>query len=284
MHFVLVTGLSGAGRSVALKRLEDNGYFCVDNLPPALISDFVNVCCTKQQHIENVAVVVDIRAGIMLDDIYHAIDKLKEIENINFEILYLDANVEALVRRFQQTRRLHPLDPENLLNGIAVERKKLRMLYDMSSSVIDTSNFSVKQLNDAIDKLFGLYTDNKLIIKIITFGFKHGTPLDADMVFDMRFISNPYYVDELRNQTGLDEAVKKYVLSFPRTLTFINTVSRLVMQLAPYYYEQDKRSLTIAFGCTGGRHRSVVVAEELFKILKSEGYNVNIEHRNVTQK
>ena len=280
MHFILVTGMSGAGRSGALKRLEDIGFFCVDNLPPAMIYDFARLCHEKQPHIEKVAVVVDVRAGGMLEEIYEAIDDVKKIDGIHFEILYLSASVETLIRRFQKTRRLHPVNPGNTLNGIETERKKLKMLYDMANTVIDTSDYTDKQLGEAIENIFGDH-GHGLIINIITFGYKHGMPLDADMVFDMRFIPNPYYIEEMRAKTGMDEQVRKYVMSFSRTQAFINSVYKLVKQLAPYYLEQDKRNLVIAIGCTGGRHRSVVVAQELYIMLKEDQMNVTIQHRNM---
>ncbi|MEZ4357528.1 MAG: RNase adapter RapZ [Eubacteriales bacterium] len=284
MRFLLVTGLSGAGRSMSLKRLEDNGFFCVDNLPPALIYDFAHLCHTKETPIEKVAVVVDTRVGTMFDEIYSAIDRLKEIPGIDFEILYLDANDETIIKRFKQTRRMHPLSHGSVINGISMERSKLKRIKDMAGSIIDTSSLSPKQLGAIIDRLYSPETQNKFVITVVTFGYKHGIPMDADLVFDMRFIPNPFYQDNLRDKTGLDKDVRDYVLSFPRTSFFIKSIADLVNKLAPYYMEQDKRSLVIAIGCTGGQHRSVVVAEELYKLFKAQNHLVNIEHRNVKMK
>ena len=285
MRFLLVTGLSGAGRSMSLKRLEDNGFFCVDNLPPALIYDFAHLCHTKETPIDKVAVVVDTRMGVMFDEIYSAIDKLKEMPEIDFEILYLDASDETIIKRFKQTRRMHPLSPSgNVINGISMERSKLRRIKDMAGSIIDTSSLSTKQLGSIIDRLYSPETQNKFVITVVTFGYKHGIPMDADLVFDMRFIPNPFYQDNLREKTGLDKEVRDYVLSFPITDFFINSIAELVNKLAPYYMEQDKRSLVIAIGCTGGQHRSVVIAEELYKLFSSQDHLVSIEHRNVKMK
>lgn len=285
MRFLLVTGLSGAGRSMSLKRLEDNGFFCVDNLPPALIYDFAHLCHTKETPIDKVAVVVDTRMGVMFDEIYSAIDKLKEMPEIDFEILYLDASDETIIKRFKQTRRMHPLSPSgNVINGISMERSKLRRIKDMAGSIIDTSSLSTKQLGSIIDRLYSPETQNKFVITVVTFGYKHGIPMDADLVFDMRFIPNPFYQDNLREKTGLDKEVRDYVLSFPITDFFINSIAELVNKLAPYYMEQDKRSLVIAIGCTGGQHRSVVIAEELYKLFSSKDHLVSIEHRNVKMK
>ena len=282
MHFVLVTGLSGAGRSLALRRLEDDGFFCVDNLPPALITDFAKLCLKKQPPIDKVAVVVDTRMGVMFDEIYTAIDQLKSMSGIKFEILYLDARDETIIKRFKQTRRMHPMTQSgSVIAGINLERSKLKRIKDLATSIIDTSSFNEKGLGEIIDRFYSDQPVNQLMINVVTFGYKHGIPLDADMVFDMRFIPNPYYQENLRDKSGLDEEVKDYVLSFPRTRFFLQSVSDLVNELAKYYLEQDKRHLVIALGCTGGRHRSVAVGEELYRLFLQQQHCVTIEHRNV---
>lgn len=281
MKFIIVTGLSGAGRSQALKRLEDMGYFCVDNLPPKLIPDFAKMCLENDQ-IAKAATVVDMRMGDMFDDIFDAIKCLKEMNDIELSILYLDASEEALVKRFKETRRRHPLSEDGkVITGITLERGKLRSIKDLANNTIDTSTYSVKKLGEVMDKLFSDPGAGGILITVTTFGYKKGIPIDADMVFDMRFLPNPFYIEELREHTGKEDVVRDYVLSFPRTKVFIDKVSDLVNYIAPYYLEQDKKQLVIAIGCTGGKHRSVAVAEELFRIFKAQGHRVIIEHRDL---
>jgi len=281
MKFVIITGLSGAGRSQALKRLEDMGYFCVDNLPPKLIPEFARMCM-QDNRIEKAATVVDMRMGDMFDDIYGAIRNLKKLKDLDLSILYLDASDEALVKRFKETRRKHPVAPDGLLTtGINVERDKLRKIKDLANNVVDTSVYSVKKLGEVMDKLFNEPGEGGILITVTTFGYKRGIPIDADMVFDMRFLPNPFYQEELRSHTGKEKIVRDYVMSFPRTKIFIDKVNELVNFVAPYYLEQDKKQLVIAIGCTGGTHRSVVVAEELYGLLRSQGYRVIIEHRDI---
>jgi RNase adapter protein RapZ len=281
MKFIIVTGLSGAGRSQALKRLEDMGYFCVDNLPPKLIPEFAKMCLHNNQ-IVKAATVVDMRMGDMFDDIFGAIKRLKEMRDIELSILYLDASEEALVKRFKETRRRHPLSEDGkVITGITLERGKLRTIKDLANNTIDTSTYSVKKLGEVMDKLFNEPGSEGILITVTTFGYKKGIPIDADMVFDMRFLPNPFYIEELREHTGKEEVVRDYVFSFPRTKVFIDKVSDLVNYIAPYYLEQDKKQLVIAIGCTGGKHRSVAVAEELYKIFKSQGHRVILEHRDL---
>lgn len=281
MQFIIVTGLSGAGRSQALKRLEDMGYFCVDNLPPRLIPDFARICFAND-HITKAATVVDMRMGGMFDDIFAAIQCLKEMANIELIILYLDADDEALVRRFKETRRRHPMAREgNITSGIMRERAKLRAIKDIANHTIDTSTYSIKKLGEMMEQLFCDDTEKGILITVTTFGYKRGIPLDADMVFDMRFLPNPFYEESLKNHSGRDQDVRDYVLSFPRARIFIDKVTELVAYLAPYYLEQDKKQLIIALGCTGGMHRSVAVAEELYGIFKAQGHRVTIEHRDL---
>jgi len=281
MKFIIVTGLSGAGRSQALKRLEDMGYFCVDNLPPKLIPEFAKMCLHNNQ-IVKAATVVDMRMGDMFDEIFGAIKRLKEMKDIELSILYLDASEEALVKRFKETRRRHPLSEDGkVITGITLERGKLRTIKDLANNTIDTSTYSVKKLGEVMDKLFSDPGSEGILITVTTFGYKKGIPIDADMVFDMRFLPNPFYIEELREHTGKEEVVRDYVLSFPRTKVFIDKVSDLVNYIAPYYLEQDKKQLVIAIGCSGRKHRSVAVAEELYEIFKSQGHRVILEHRDL---
>ena len=281
MKFIIVTGLSGAGRSGALKRLEDLGYFCVDNLPPKLIPEFANLCLGNDA-IEKAACAVDMRMGEMFDDIFATINCLKEMEDIELSILYLDASDEVLVRRFKETRRRHPMSPDsNITGGIFKERAKLRTIMDIANHVVDTSTYSLKKLGETMDRLFCESDEQGILICVTTFGYKRGIPIDADMVFDMRFLPNPFYEENLRAHTGREQEVKEFVLSFPRARIFLDKINELVNYVAPYYLEQDKKQLVIAIGCTGGVHRSVVIAEELYRLFKEQGHRVTLEHRDV---
>ncbi len=280
MKFVIITGLSGAGRSQALKRFEDMGYFCVDNLPPKLIPEFAEICMGKDS-IDKAAVVVDMRMGDMFDDIFSTIKCLKGMD-VELDIFYLDASDEVLVRRFKETRRRHPLSLDGtIMAGIFKEREKLKRIKDIANNVVDTSTYSIKKLGETIDRLYSGTDDQAIKITVSTFGYKRGIPIDADMVFDMRFLPNPFYEETLREHTGREQAVKDYVLSFPRARIFLDKINELVNYVAPYYVEQDKKQLVIAIGCTGGVHRSVVIAEELYRVLCEQGHNVTLEHRDI---
>ncbi len=280
MKFVIITGLSGAGRSQALKRFEDTGYFCVDNLPPKLIPEFAQMCMDKEK-IDKAATVADMRMGEMFEDIFPAIKCLKEM-NIDLDILYLDASDEVLVRRFKETRRRHPLSPDGtIMTGIFKEREKLKVIKDIANNIMDTSTYSIKKLGETIDRMYSDTDEQGIKITVTTFGYKRGIPIDADMVFDMRFLPNPFYEESLREHTGREKEVKDYVLSFPRARIFLDKINELVNYVAPYYVEQDKKQLVIAIGCTGGVHRSVVIAEEMYRVLCGQGHNVTLEHRDI---
>jgi len=281
MKFVIVTGLSGAGRSSALRRLEDMGYFCSDNMPPGLIPQFAQICLGNDD-ISKAATVVDMRMGDMFEDVYAAIQKLQDMEDIEPYILYLDASDETIVKRFKQTRRRHTLSPDgNITHGIMLERERLKRIKDLASTVIDTTRYDLKKLGEVMHRLFEEEDSTGILITVTTFGYKRGIPIDADMVFDMRFLPNPFYQENLRQRTGQDKEVKEFVLSFSRAHTFIDKVSALVNDIAPHYLEQDKHQLLIAIGCTGGMHRSVVIAEELYRIFKEQGHRVTVEHRDI---
>jgi len=280
MKFVIITGLSGAGRSQALKRLEDMDYFCVDNLPPKLIPEFAQICMNKES-IDKAAAAVDMRMGDMFEDIFSTIKCLKEMD-VELDILYLDASDEVLVRRFKQTRRRHPLSLDGtIMAGIFQEREKLKRIKDIANNIVDTSTYSIKKLGETIDRMYSETDERGIKITVSTFGYKRGIPIDADMVFDMRFIPNPFYEEDLREHTGREQAVKDYVLSFPRARIFLDKINELVNYVAPYYVEQDKKQLVIAIGCTGGVHRSVVIAEELYRVLCEQGHTVTLEHRDI---
>lgn len=282
MKFTIVTGLSGAGRSSALRRLEDLGYYCVDNLMPELIPSFACLCQTDAQHCGKVAVAVDTRMGDFFDSIYETIELLKEME-LELDILFLDATDETLVKRFKEVRRKHPVSGSGeILTGVHAERLKLQQLKDMANHVIDTTSYSVMKLKKVIDDLYSAPDDNRLHISIISFGYKRGIPLDADMVFDMRFIENPFYVEGMRQKSGLDGEVRDFVLSFDQAQFFLSELTSLVTALAPSFMSEDKKQLVIGIGCTGGMHRSVAMSEELYRRLSENGMKVTIEHRDLT--
>ena len=282
MRFTIITGLSGAGRSSALKTFEDMGYFCADNIPPALIPAFARLCLARSVDApKNVAVVADMRMGDMFDTIYAAIDELKKMD-LELDILFLDASDAALVGRFNQTRRVHPVSGSgNVLSGIFVERDKLQRIKDMANTVLDTTTYNARKLADVLEQKYSQSFDSRLPVSVVTFGYKRGIPIDADLVFDMRFLPNPFYIERLRRSSGLEKDVSSYVLSFPEAEYFLKTTIDLVTHLLPHYLEQDKRQLTIGIGCTGGMHRSVAIGQELYQRLEQLGHKVYIEHRDM---
>ena len=281
MRFTIVTGLSGAGRSTALKTLEDMGFFCADNLPPQLIPGFAQVTMNRVNPPDDVAVVVDMRMGDMFDSIYEAIDELNKMD-LTLHILFLDASDEQLVSRFKQTRRLHPVSGSGkIMDGISRERDKLQRIKDMAHTVLDTSVFTARQLAKVLQSRFSQGYDGRLHISVVTFGYKRGIPIDADLVFDMRFLPNPFYEEALRSHTGLMDDVKEYVLGAPEAQRFLKQLTEMVKYLEPCFLAQDKKQLMIGIGCTGGMHRSVAMGEELFLRLQEAGHRVTIEHRDI---
>lgn len=285
MRFVIVTGLSGAGKTQATRSLEDLGYFCVDNLPPTLISKFAEACMQSGGNIEKVALVIDIRGGVFFDDFFDTLNYLKRNE-FKYEILFLDASDEVLIKRFKETRRSHPLSPDGrVLTGITQEREKLREIKNIADIIIDTSKYEIRHLREKINEIYG---DNKnperqLSITVLSFGFKYGIPVDSDLVFDVRFIPNPFYIPELKAYSGNDAPVRDYVLKQSETVTFIDKLIDMLKYLIPNYRKEGKRQLIISIGCTGGRHRSVAIANEIHRRLNEENYNTKIEHRDVTE-
>ena len=285
MRFVIVTGLSGAGKTQATRTLEDLGYFCVDNLPPKLISKFAEVCTQSGGNIEKVALVIDIRGGIFFDDFFEALNYLKKNE-FKYEILFLEATDEVLIKRFKETRRSHPLSPDGrVLTGITQEREKLRDVKNIADIIIDTSKYEIRHLREKINKNYGdhTYPEKQLSITVLSFGFKYGIPVDSDLVFDVRFIPNPFYIPELKQYSGNDEPVKDYVLKQEETVNFIEKLVDMLRYLIPNYIKEGKSQLIISIGCTGGRHRSVAIANEVYERLNKENYNSKIEHRDVAE-
>jgi RNase adapter protein RapZ len=283
MKFVIVTGLSGAGKSQALKRLEDLGFFCVDNLPPSLIPNFSDICLEGKM--DRAAAAVDMRMGDMFSGVFKAIEKLHADTRIELDILFLDASDEAIVKRFKETRRKHPLSKTGqVMEGILEERKFLAHIEDLATNKLDTTTFSLKKFGEAIDNIYSDENEDRILISITTFGYKRGIPLDADMVFDMRFLPNPYYIEELREFSGKKNKVRDYVLSFEQARLFIDKILDIVALVSPHYLDQDKKQIVLAIGCTGGMHRSVVVAEEIYAVLKQRGSRITIDHRDIDYK
>lgn len=278
---VTITGLSGAGKSLALKCFEDMGYFCVDNLLPALIPKFVQLCAASDMN--KIALVVDIRGRRFFKELISA---LKEIPDygFNYHILFLEASDEILVRRFSESRRRHPLAHKGrLLDGINYERNQLEELKGMADRIIDTSSLPPNKLKRDLASMFAESDnggDSQMIITIVAFGFKYGVPLDADLIYDVRFLPNPYYITELQHLTGNNEAVKNYVLGQEQARDFLVKLCDFNDYLVPQYVKEGKSVLTIGVGCTGGKHRSIVMANELGKFLESKNYRVQVEYRD----
>ena len=285
MRFIIVTGLSGAGKTEATRSLEDMGYFCVDNLPPKLIPKFAEACVQSQGKIDKVALVIDIRGGIFFDDLFESLNYLKNQE-FKYEILFLDSSDEVLVKRFKETRRSHPLAPgSRIITGINEERNRLREVKDRADIIIDTSKYAIKDLREEMTKNYGdiEQPERQLSVTILSFGFKYGIPVDSDLVFDVRFIPNPFYIPELKPYSGNEEPVKNYVLAQEETKGFIKRVDELLEFLIPNYKKEGKRQLIISIGCTGGRHRSVAIANAIYESLNSKDYNISVEHRDIRE-
>jgi UPF0042 nucleotide-binding protein len=282
-HLVVVTGLSGSGKSTAIKAFEDIGFFCIDNLPVPLLPDFLSLCQRDMPDIRRIALGIDIREGEFLKG-YDKIFKTLEDSGHRFEIIFLEADIDTLQRRYSQTRRLHPVatSESRLLNAIREEREKLMALRTRATRIIDTGNFSVHQLKELVTRTYSkLSQTQRLSIQVLSFGFKYGLPVEADLVMDVRFLPNPYYIDELRNLDGCTPEVGSWVLQWPAAREFISDYSNLLLKLIPWYIQEAKRYLTIAVGCTGGKHRSVVFAREIYEMLQKHDYFVNIYHRDI---
>ena len=285
MRFIIVTGLSGAGKTLVIHYLEDMGYFCIDNLPPKLMPKFAELCYQSQGKVDRIAIVVDIRGGRFFDDLSECLDIMKQ-NGYAYDILYLEASDDALVRRYKESRRVHPMSKEGrLIEGIQMERDRLKNLRKSATNIIDTSNLQPKQLREVVRELVSDDNDYEgLIISIISFGFKHGILPDADMVFDVRFLPNPFYIEELKNHTGKEPIIRDYLSKFPETHVFLRKVDEMLEFLIPYFIKEGKNQLVIGIGCTGGRHRSVAVADSICEMLRKNGHHVILEHRDISGK
>jgi UPF0042 nucleotide-binding protein len=276
---VIITGMSGSGKASVLKAFEDLGYYCVDNLPVGLIPPFAELVAQSPE-IERTALVVDVREGKRLEELPDIVKSVKRI--LPTKIVFLEASDAALLRRFSETRRPHPLGANSSVkSSLAMERRHLRHIRAMADMVIDTSKFNVHELRSHINERFQKQQSGRnILVSCVSFGFKHGVPEDADLVFDVRFLPNPHFVPEFRMLTGRDPKVAKYIRSFPQTREFIQRISKLLVYLLPHYIREGKSYLTISFGCTGGQHRSVMIAEEVRKRLRAAGYQAKVVHRD----
>ena len=285
MRFVVVTGMSGGGKSTAMKMLEDMGFYCVDNLPVALIEKFTELVATPNTELEKVALGLDVRSNQDFAQAEKVLDELRANGYV-FEILFMDASDKILLKRYKETRRMHPLSTETnprIEEGIQKERVILSSIKKKADYVIDTSKILTRELKEELDRIFIKNEEyNSLMVNIVSFGFKHGIPADADLVFDVRFLPNPFYIDELKHITGNEKPVQDYVLSFPEAIQFLSKLKDMLDFLLPGYVKEGKYQLVIAIGCTGGQHRSVTLANALYKEMKDRGnYGLSISHRDI---
>ena len=282
MYLLIVTGLSGAGKSLALRSLEEQGYFCVDNLPSSLLKEFVTICTNANPAIQKAAVTIDSRESLLSHSSASIADAFDALE-APYEILFLDARDDVLMKRYNEVRRRHPLgEAGDAATGVKHERVFLQPLRDRANYILDTSDVKPKDFPWMIGKVLPEYESKNLTLLFCSFGYKRGVPVDADFVLDMRFMPNPFYIPELRPLSGIDEPLRKFVLSQPLVPEFFDGVETMLTSLIPLYMEQDKHILRICFGCTGGRHRSVAAAEEMAKRFVDRGMNVRVYHRDLT--
>ena len=281
-ELVIVTGISGSGKASALKAFEDLGFHCVDNLPLELLPDFATLVSNSAE-VERAAIVIDVREGPTLDGLPQILKGVRK--KLSTRVVFLDAQDAVLVRRFSETRRPHPLGlSETVSRSIVEERQLLDPIRNVADMLIDTSNFNVHELRAHIQSRFGQQDgSNHLLVSCLSFGFKNGVPLDADIVFDVRFLPNPHFVPEFRKKTGRDPRVAAYIRGFPQTAEFLDRVTGMMLYLLPHYVAEGKSYLTVAFGCTGGQHRSVMMAEEMKKRLRKAGYRVKVLHRDMVK-
>ena len=283
MKFLIVTGLSGSGKSGAVNALEDIGYYCIDNIPPQLIPKFADICLQSNGQMDKVAIVTDIRGGDMFYQLDGGLEYLRH-SGPDVKILFLDASDDVLIKRYKETRRRHPLDEQchgSLLSAITKERAVLSSIREAADYYIDTSDMSMAQLRDTVTDLFMDNPDDRMAVKVMSFGFKYGMCREADLVLDVRCLPNPFYIPELRKHTGLESCVRDYVMSFEQSRELEKKLFELIDFLIPLYRQEGKTSLVIAFGCTGGKHRSVTFAENMHTYLEEKGVRTRVTHRDI---
>lgn len=286
MQLLIVTGMSGSGKSCVMDVMEDIGYYCIDNIPPGLIPKFVDLCRQSESGLDNIAVAVDIRSGDMFAEIFHSWQLLKNDSNVDVKVLYIEASDEVLIKRYKETRRKHPLDARfngNLHQAIRYEWEQLSQLREISDFYLETSNFSTNQLKEQVKDLFLERRSDSLTIKVMSFGYKYGVSTESDLVFDVRCLPNPFYIEELRSHTGCESCVRDYVMKFEQSQQLFDKFKDLIDFLIPLYISEGKSQLVIAFGCTGGKHRSITFAELMAKYLFEKEYKVQKYHRDITK-
>ncbi len=285
MDFIIISGLSGAGKSKAASFLEDIGFYVVDNMPAPLIPKFAELCMAAPARYDRVALVTDIRGGQTFDGLFSALDELHTM-GCDYKILFVEASVESIIKRYKETRRSHPLaaSADSLNEAVQLERTVLSPVRQRAEYIIDTTALSTAKLRGEVLRLFGHAGDApEMTVNVTSFGFKHGIPIEADLVFDVRFLPNPYYISELRHQTGLDAGVYDFVFSYRQTTDFMNYLENLIGFLLPLYVAEGKTALVIAVGCTGGHHRSVAITHALAEFIRQKGYQAAENHRDMTR-
>ena len=286
MRLIIVTGMSGSGKTTALKMLEDAGFYCVDNIPLTLVEKFVELVAMPENEIDKMVLGLDVRADLHFEEAHEILKSLKD-KGIPLEILFLDSDDNSLINRYKETRRLHPLAPYGRVeDGVKKEREILEDLRKDADYVLDTTNLLTRELKAELDRIFVKNESyNSLMVTVTSFGFKYGIPNDADLVFDVRFLPNPYYIDGLRAKTGNDKEIQDFVMGFPESGEFLDKLTDMVSFLIPNYVKEGKYRLVIAIGCTGGRHRSVTLANGLYERLKDKGeYGIKLDHRDINNK
>jgi RNase adapter protein RapZ len=280
LELIVITGLSGAGRTQAMQSLEDQGFFCVDNLPPTFLVKFAELCAQSRGKVSKAAIVCDLRGGEFFSSLSEALNNLEK-EGFHLQVLFLDASDETLIRRYKESRRRHPLSPQGrVLDGIQAERQQLEELRIRADEIIDTTDLSSQQLRAQVAELFGKGQGSQMAVSVISFGFKYGIPLDADLVMDVRFLPNPFYVEMLRPLTGEHTLVQDYVFGNQMAQEFMEKYLALLEYILPNYVKEGKTHLVIGIGCTGGQHRSVAIAERVGQFLKERNYAISVKHRD----
>lgn len=282
MDFLIVTGMSGAGKSTAANALEDIGYYCVDNMLPSMLPAFADICKKSEGKLSRIAIITDVRVGQEFSDLDSVLDQMSR-DGFEYKILFLDVSDEVAIRRYKETRRKHPLGYSSTASAVAAERDLLKSVYSRADYILDTSHTSTAQLKKRLADIFLGDAKQGLNIQVTSFGFKYGPASEADLVFDVRCLPNPYYINELRPLTGLDQPIKDYVMQWEQTKGFVERLVGLIDYAIPLYCDEGKSQLIIAVGCTGGKHRSVTIAELVYKHLSDKGYRVSVNHRDINK-